>query len=186
MGRKATDLLDVFRLGGGAGGGAPAGKRPAPRAAAAKTPRAKGGSFEGVFLTPRQLVLGGSVALLALVLAFTLGLGFGRKGSGAATAPAPLSRTTAWFVRGRFEATDPLRGRIRPDDVLGHLEQVHRIERRFVKVQPRESGGWWIFVGPFATDREAREYHGQMDLELIRGPGGYPFRDADIVNAPLP
>jgi hypothetical protein len=182
MARKATDLLDVFRPGGGGEGGSrPA--RPRPARAGAKMKQTGRGRFEGLVLTGRQIVLGSSVLVLLLVLSFTVGVGFGR-GSRHATADRGLQATTAWYIRGRLTARDPLKGTpVVPKTVIDDLVGQYQLDRRLVSTLPRSDGGIWVFIGPFASEAEARRQFLDQGFEVAHVDGGTPFRNADYVQA---
>jgi hypothetical protein len=171
MGRRSTDLLDVFRPGGGSGS-EPRRETPAKKARAPKSPRTP---FEGLFLGPRQLVLGGSVAVLLLVLSFTVGLGVGRKAGRAGDGAAPtalLRTTTIWVVRGSLDRVDPTGAEITEDRVREEMA------RRFPWISHRiDASGSTIVVtaGPFRDEREAATVL-ETRLRTVRLWTKFPFR----------
>ncbi|MHC5010923.1 MAG: hypothetical protein ACYTG6_08240 [Planctomycetota bacterium] len=182
MGRKATDLLDVFRQASGepsTGGREP--RRGASRPKKAPKQRRR---FEGVFLAPRQVLLGSAVLLLLVVLSFTVGVGFGRSGGGGDAAPA-LSRTTQWYIRGSLKEVDAIRGTVvDPAEVAEDLADMHQVPRERVSVRTKPDGGVFVFVGPFASEAQARRYFGEMALGPARVRGGVPFRRAEYISVP--
>jgi hypothetical protein len=175
MGRRSTDLLDVFRPGGGSGS-EPRREASAKKPRAPKSPRAP---FEGMFLGPRQLILGGSVAVLLLVLSFTVGLGVGRQAGRAGESPAPPSlrrETTVWVVRGSLDRVDAA-----TSTELSEERVLEEMGRRFPWL-PRErvrldaaGGSIAITVGPFRDEREAEGFLATR-LRSARLWSKFPFR----------
>jgi hypothetical protein len=179
MARRTTDLLDVFRDRGASGrGGKP---EPAPSANPEKKP------FEGVFLFPRQLLLGSSVVVLLLVFAFVLGLSMGRRSGGDGTealrADAPRSADAApvrrVFVLGRVPLTNPTGLAANDPKKLYEALTSERYAvdpaRLWIDKDPNDAQ-WRIYLGPFTTQQEAADY--LMNHRLTRGRVGesYPFQ----------
>lgn len=192
MTRKATDLLDVFR----------AERTPPPRSGGA-APRGAGreGSeagvrrtFEGLFLHPRQLLMGSCVVLLLLVFTFVLGLSVGRRGKEPAAPGAALARTAeletseqlGLYVVGRVPYMDK-RG-LKPNDpetMVKDLGRFRGVEREQIWISDEKaSQSWVVILGPFADERRAREYLGSHNLTRALLGGVYPFERPDF--RPLP
>ncbi len=172
MGRRSTDLLDVFRP--GVQGPAPA-KPSAPK----RRSSSSSGRFQGFFLGPRQLVLGSSVALLLLVLSFTLGLGVGRKAGRGATAADVQSlrrETTVWVLKGRLPRVDPnTGGELTAEKVAVELQRMYRIPAERVRVAVGEDG-LTVAIGPFANEKEAARFYQQQRMQALRLWSSFPFR----------
>lgn len=185
MGRKATDLLDVFRLASGEPAAAKTESKRHARKPKKKQKQRK--RFEGVFLAPRQVLLGSAVLLLLVVLSFTVGVGFGRSGGdGTDLAPA-LSRTTQWYIRGSLKEVDAIRGTVvDPAEVAEDLVDMHQVPRDRISVRTKPEGGVYVFVGPFASEAQARRYFGEMALGPARVRGGVPFRREAYISVPPP
>ena len=105
MARRADDLLSIFDPNRSSGDGSGTGKRKKP---SQRRSSSKKRGFQGLYLTAKQVWLGGSAALLLLLLTFVLGLAVGRPGGGDDPSPA-LSRTTEAhvMVRADFPAQNP-------------------------------------------------------------------------------
>jgi hypothetical protein len=176
MGRRSTDLLDVFRPGGGSG--AEPRREPAKKVRAPRSPRTP---FEGFFLGPRQLILGSSVVVLLLVLSFTVGLGVGRKAGrgtdGVAPALSHATQTrTIWVVRGSLDRVDAA-----TSTELSEERVLEEMGRRFPWL-PRErvrldvsGGSIALTVGPFRDEREAATFL-ETRLRSARLWSKFPFR----------
>lgn len=189
MTRKATDLLDVFRA------ERPSAARPASaRATGEGAPPRERRAFEGLFLVPRQLLLGSSVVLLLLVFAFVLGVSVGRRGGAADGAPAlaraaqrddagPALRT---YVVTRVPYVDK-RGPSPndPQRVAASLTEYRgvELERLWVTDEPKAEA-WRLILGPFRDEREAREYLASKNLTRASLGGVRPFERPDFVALP--
>jgi hypothetical protein len=177
MGRRATDLFDVFRPGDASRKGRAAAP-PAPRRekpAADRTPRRR---FEGLFLAPRQVLLAGSVGVLLLVLAFTVGLGVGRRGGAAAPEPSLRRETTIWVFRGTLAPIDAARGeRMTDARIVRDLERSWGIPRSMVRVDPVKDA-LVISLGPLASEEEAKAFQEAKRLAAVRVGIAAPFRFA--------
>lgn len=199
MSRRATDLLDVFRAErpepGRASSSRGTGERgPEKPAAASAAQRA----FEGLFLYPRQLLLGSAVVVLLLVFAFVLGLSVGRRG-GAAASTAALARSegrtgleapadeTRVFVLARVPYVD--KGRATPNEPralersLVDLRSVPP-ERLWILDEPA-SQGWLLVLGPFADKPRAAEFLRDRTLTRAKIGGVYPFESAEYRSLPV-
>jgi hypothetical protein len=180
MARRTTDLLDVFRDRGASGrGGKP---ETAPSAKPEKKP------FEGLFLYPRQLLLGSSVVVLLLVFAFVLGLSVGRRGS----------TTGGSALQGVASRADDAEAHVRRVYVLGRVPFTNATglaaneprqlfdaltsdrygvdaTRLWIAADPNDEQ-WVVILGPFATEKDAADY--LMSHRLMRGRVGatYPFQ----------
>jgi len=181
MARKATDLLDVFRYGGGDDDADRSRTASTPRARKARTPKApkapaKRRAFEGLILSKRQLILTGSAMLLLVVLSFVIGLSAGRPGSGR-TDPAAQRTTgaTMLMIRGAMPSLDPATRRpIDPSEVLQVLARDYHLSARYVTVKVSE-GQILIDIGPFRSEQRARMYMERAQVDVIRIHGADPF-----------
>lgn len=207
MPKRTTELLDVFRSPGQGSGGA--GKKSA-KARSSKAPSSKGGAvrskassskagrrknrgFEGVWLNPRQVLLAGCVAVLLVVLAFTVGIGVGRRGAAPAGDDLTLQRTTratssaTWYIRGQIGRRDVLRREaVEPDEVLADLVHLHGFRPSDLQVDEQGSpkDHWWIYYGPFQSEEQARRVSQRHNLAYKRVQGSYPFAYAKVVQRP--
>jgi len=182
MARKATDLLDVFRLGGQASESeraedAPKRRERGERKARARREPRRESSEPVLSLTRRQVVLAGSALGLLLVLGFTLGLATGRAGGGDRAEPA-LQRTTgsAYWIQGRIDAMDMVN--LRPVDsheVLRDLVLRFGLPKDGVRILP-EKTDLVIEIGPFASLERAQAYAKANRLDLINVRSSAPFR----------
>jgi hypothetical protein len=189
MARRTADLLDVFRL------GSKEPDTPAPRPRRGDGPRTKsppkasGTRFEGVFLGPRQVLLGSALVLLLCVLAFTVGVGFG-KGRGAGGDAALRKDTLAWYVVGTLPRTDEARGsEVVLTQVLEDLESTYGVRRELMRARPFQEGairGFELYLGPFATRDQATTYWRELGLERARVRGGIPFRFPKYAQTRIP
>jgi hypothetical protein len=179
--RRTTDLLDVFRDRG-------AGRSGKPEEAAA--PKAPKKPFDGLFLLPRQLLLGSSVVVLLLVFAFVLGLSMGRRsGSGSgqalqANAPRaddPEANVRRVYVLGRVPVTsatglaanEPVKLR----DVLSSDRFGVDPERIWIAADRNDAQQWILILGPFATEKQATDYLSSHRLTTARLGGSHaPFQ----------
>jgi hypothetical protein len=186
MARKATDLLDVFRLAGEPGEEAPEGEARGTRRAAAhkrKAPRPARRRVRGMILNQRQLLLGGSAIALLLVLSFVIGLSAGRGGRSSGSGEA-LSATTAprWFaIRGTLPQLDPATQKpVDPSQVMAILQRDYGLQPAQVVMRP--SGDQLVLeVGPFPSEEKARAYHRDAGLEMIQLHMHDPFRWPEYV-----
>lgn len=176
MGRRSTDLLDIFRRpeeGPEEPRRAPAAKRPAaPRKM--REPRADGPLL---VLSRRQVVLGGSALALLLVLGFTLGLAAGRSGGREDPALArPAGPTARIYLQGRIDAMDAQTLKpVEPAAVLKELLARYGLPAEYVFVR-RDGPALVIEVGPFPSRERAQAYARENKLDLITLNMSAPFR----------
>lgn len=181
MARRTTDLLDVFRDRGAGRSGKP--EEPA-------APKAPKKPFDGLFLLPRQLLLGSSVVVLLLVFAFVLGLSMGRRGgsggtealqANAARAEDPEANVRRVYVLGRapvtsatgLAANEPAKLR----DLLASDRYGVDPARIWIAADPNDSQQWIVFLGPFAHEKQATDYLSSHRLTTARLGGSHaPFQ----------
>lgn len=188
MARKATDLLEVFRISREAAEAAAAAKpsRKKPRASRKGAdpqgdPTPEKPRFEGLWLNRRQLLLVSSALMLLVALSFTLGLAKGRSGAGGQ--PTTLHRATPGqlAIRARLPGIDPATSRkVDPEAVLRELAREFRIQRANLRIRS-EGADLVIEVGPFTSAEEARSYLRGSGLEMAHLHMEDPFRFARIV-----
>ena len=192
MARKATDLLDVFRFsddGGdddshreatrGGGRAASSGRKPKRKKAPKQRRR-----VQGVILNRRQIVLGSSAIALLLVLSFVLGLSTGR--SGPEAQPTKIERrTTARFaIRGALPLLDKATQKaIEPKTVAAILKRDYGLGRDHLRLS-RSEGRLVIDIGPFRSERAAREWFDKSDLGMLHLHMHDPFRWPEYVAWP--
>lgn len=182
MARRTTDLLDVFRDRGTAGRPAK-GDAPAPaEARAAKKP------FEGLFLFPRQLLLGSSVVVLLLVFAFVLGLTMGRRGSSGGgnalqgsvpRADASTPDVRRLYVSGRVPVTNATTLATNdPQKLFDTLTSSrYGVDSERLWITGDSSGKQWVVIlGPFDKKQDAIDYLVSHGLLTVRVGGVYPFQ----------
>jgi hypothetical protein len=179
MARRTTDLLDVFRE-------RPQPVRPTP--AAPRSPSGPRRPFEGLFLYPRQLLLGSSVVVLLLVFAFVLGLSMGRRGAsnpadmlqanaGRTTQPAAVEPQV--YALGRVPYMDAGQQRTNePQRLHDWLTGAKRVapETAWIADDP-DGRQWFLLLGPFATKGKAMEYLVRHSLVSSRVGGVAPFEN---------
>lgn len=176
MPKRSTDLLEVFNR-------KPQSRRTPQRAS--KKSRSRGtkkmrGSFEGLVLGPRQLLLSSCVLVLLLVLSFVVGVGLGRQGDQDPSSASPaLSReqqTAAtrevWYIRGRTVRVHQVRG-----DVLDRARIYAELglESQHVHAAEARGGYYDVYVGPFPTEATARRYWADAGLDTRGRRIGFPF-----------
>src|SRR5262245_31965965 len=175
MPRRTTDLLDVFRAERPSPGGRPAGD------AAPSGPKR---TFEGLFLVPRQLLLGSCVVVLLLVFAFVLGLSVGRRGtpppSNALQGNTPRTTRPAevgHYVVGRVPYVDAARqARIAPAVLRDRLVENYGVPTERIWVRDDADGKQWrLYIGPFASQQQAMEFLMKHTLIKAKLGPGYPF-----------
>jgi hypothetical protein len=170
MPRRDSDLLAVFRpssSGGPGGAKPPADRKPGPRR-----------RFEGVFLGPRQVLLGSSVVVLLLVLSFTVGIGVGRSGERSGVAPSLERETAVWVLRGRLGAMDFARAEtLDAEGIARELESKYGVPRRMVRVDGTGEP-IWVTIGSFRTREEAQRFLTEHRLATARLGSAAPFRTA--------
>ncbi len=186
MAKKATDLLDVFRL-----GSAENASRAARSSASRKrkpSKRRSGPPEEGIQLGGRQLLLASCIGVLLIVLAFTVGLGVGRRGV-MDTGPS-LSRGTpasnVYWIRGTLPTHDHvMNGPVIPGEVVRELYEWHKIhpDRVRISLGPKKSL-LQIDVGPFPTAAAAEAFHKDQNMKVIRLRHGSPFRFESVLAEP--
>ena len=197
MARKATDLLDVFRFnseGGQDGHESTSGRKTGGRAASARSggrgartkkrpakSKAAASSFDGIHLSPRQLLLASSACLLLLVLSFTLGLATGRPGS-VDPGTSALSRADSLVaIRATVDLVDPAT-RKKTD-----VRRIQKLLQTQFRVQPQhlrtyeEAGRLVLEVGPFRSEQQANEFRQRSGLEFAHINMTEPFRWPKIV-----
>ena len=186
MAKKATDMLDVFRL--GSAESAPSRKRRSSAKQSRPAARRASSSADGIQLGGRQLLLASCVGVLLIVLAFTVGLGVGRRGL--TTGGPQLNRPTAiadhYWIRGQLPGHDRLiDAPVNPSDVVRELQQVHKIPHGLVAIRrlPKD-GALEIDVGPFPSKTDAEAFRSARSMKMIRLPTGSPFRFAEVVAVP--
>lgn len=179
MARRTTDLLDVFRA-----------ETPAPgRAATHAAAKAAGPKrrFEGLFLFPRQLLLGSCVVVLLLVFTFVLGLSMGRRGaaggSSALQASAPRaaeSNERRHYAVGRVPHVDAARqARIDPAALRDRLVENYGVPRERIWIlNDADARQWQVVLGPFANEHQATEFLFDHTLIKARLGSGAPFENA--------
>ena len=181
MARRTTDLLDVFRDRGAGRSGKP--EEPA-------TPKAPKKPFEGLFLLPRQLLLGSSVVVLLLVFAFVLGLSMGRRSGGgngqalqatSARGQEAVADTPGVYVLGRVPVTNAAGLAANEPAKIFALLTSERFgvdpARLWIAADPNDPQQWILFMGPFATETQATEYLRSHRLTTARvGGSHFPFQ----------
>jgi hypothetical protein len=193
MARKATDLLDVFRYGGGDDDDDRAGGKPARRARTPRRRKRSGASrrepaprerpgFQGLILSRRQLVLAGSAMLLLLVLTFVVGVSAGRPSR--TQGGRALNRTALrdmLMVRGTMPALDrATRKEVDLREVRRILEERHHVPPANLRIHV-EHGLVRIDIGPFRSERRAREYVERTQLDTAHLFGADPFLRPQIL-----
>lgn len=180
MARRVDDLLSIFdpnrSTGAGEGRGA---------ATQRKKARAAGGkqrAFQGLVLSPKQVVLGGSAAALVLLLTFTLGLAVGRPGSDRGQAPS-LRRDTQRMVRAEFPRYHPHTHKaMAREDVYEMLVQRFGVPARAV-VNIRPDGDRMVIeLGPFDSDDAAEHWIQKWGLQAAHLNLNAPFRYHQMTN----
>jgi hypothetical protein len=178
MARRTTDLLDVFRDRGTGRSGKP--EEPAQ-------PKAPKKPFEGMFLLPRQLLLGSSVVVLLLVFAFVLGLSMGRRGGNStqalqantARAQEAESNTPGVYVLGRVPVTNPGGLKRNEPTAIRDMLTADRFgvdpARLWIAADPNDAQQWILTVGPFANKKQAADYLMSHRLTTARIGGALPF-----------
>lgn len=194
MPKRTTDLLDVFRTSSGDAGASskkPRATKPSRTKRKSAPARSKSSArpFEGVFLNPRQVLLAACVAVLLVVLAFTVGIGVGRKGSpdddGLALARQTSGPATAatWWIRGKMPRRGVLRREaVEPEEILSDLVDLHGFRPSDIQVETEKSprDHWWIYYGPFQSEEQARQVSQTHNLAYKRVGDSYPFAYAKI------
>jgi hypothetical protein len=185
MARKATDLLDVFRFSDDGGDddshsdrGRGASKARKPKKKETAKPRQR---VQGLILNRRQIVLGSSAIALLLVLSFVLGLSTGR--SGPATQPTKIERRTAtrFAIRGSLPLLDKATQKaIEPKAVAAILKRDYGLDRDHLQLG-KADGRLIIDVGPFRSERAAREWLESSNLEMLHLFMEDPFRWPEYV-----
>ena len=176
MARRTTDLLDVFR------------ERPQPPRPTPKEPGTPRRPFEGLFLYPRQLLLGSSVVVLLLVFAFVLGLSMGRRGASESTAalqgaagrtPSPVVVERQVYAVGWVPYVDA--GRQidnEPARLFDWLVKHKSVAPETAWVTDYPNGKQWaLILGPFVSERSAMEYLVRHGLVNSRVGGVAPFEN---------
>ncbi|MDJ0975858.1 MAG: hypothetical protein QNJ98_15465 [Planctomycetota bacterium] len=194
MARKASDLLDVFRLrpesSGGdsspkrkaSGRGSKASKQPKRK----KTTRTSRPSEVVLSLTRRQMMYAGCVGVLLMALSFTLGVTLGG-GNGDDDGPA-LRRDAPieWYILGEL----PMRSEpaAREVDVqraavkLRHELGVAVDKLKLSKTQTH----YRLWIGPFESRDDAFRYHETYQLDTYRYLGLAPFNPGSITKTKPP
>ena len=187
MARRTTDLLDVFRDRGAGRSGK------AEEPAAPKAPRKP---FDGLFLLPRQLLLGSSVVVLLLVFAFVLGLSMGRRsGSGngqalqanAPRAEDPEANVRRVYVLGHVPVTSTTGLAANEPAKLRDTLTSDRFgvdpERIWIAADPNDPQQWVVFLGPFANQKQVTDYLNVHRLTTARIGGSHaPFQRPVYLN----
>jgi hypothetical protein len=187
MARKATDLLDVFRFSSDAPKGSKKDKRAEKRRERSeaspgsptqtRAPRAR---FEGIFLPPRQMLLGGSVLVLLLALSFTVGLGVGRSSASPtapdASGPSLRRETYAWALRGEIPKMDVARAEAPTETrIVRELGRKYGVPSDKLRVDAK-GDPVVIWVGPFETEEAATAFLAARNLGTARLWSAAPFR----------
>jgi hypothetical protein len=182
MRRKTTDLLDVFRVRPAPSGGSE-GEGKVIKSSASKPARAP---FEGVALSPRQMLLGGCVMVLLLVLSFTVGIGVGKSGgSSGATPSLQRDASIGVVIRGRVPRMDPLRQRENTPKAMKKVLVDFGIPESLVEAKV-EGESILLVVGPFRDRDEAWRFYAAKGLKVLRPGGGAPFKDPAFAQGPAP
>lgn len=189
MARKASDLLDVFRMRpAGSDDGEPA-RRPAKKGAkkpkakrTASKPRRRAG--EAVSVSKRQLLYAGSVVVLLMALSFVLGVSMTGDGS---SGPALNKQTEKpWYVMGYLPKTSLLAGK--PIDIrkaVRELYNQHGVTQDDLDIFDL-GRRYLIRFGPFPTRPRAFQYVEAHGLTDFRPLGETPFHPANFSQKPMP
>lgn len=181
MARRANDLLDVFRLGSAegrtTGRGASKG-RGGSKGGGGKGRSGRASQPDGVVLTSRQVVLGSSVLVLLLVLAFMAGLGFG-KGRGEALRHDTPKPEGALYIRGTMPDISRTTGR--PPDLEKIVEDLGAmgLEPQYVHIDEAANRLIPIHIGPFTSADSANQW--LAELRKARLASEWPFRFGEPV-----
>ena len=193
MTRRSNDLLSIFDANRQAQRKAQVqatSRARAPKAAAAPgrpSGRHRGRGFQGLWLSPRQVVLAGCVGTLLLLLTFFVGLAMGRPGT---TATTPALRRDAEAAAGRVllelkvSALDMATGRrVEAADIRRRLAALGVPERGIVTLV-EQGGSWTVHVGPFASEQAADVWIRKNNLAGAEVAGSMPFHRRRFVDLP--
>lgn len=174
MARKASDLLDVFRLRPEPSGGKSAGdKKPARTSrggtsksgakrtkttASRKPAKARKRPDDVVALSRRQLVYAGSVVFLLMALSFTFGVSMSGDDS---TSNNALRRDVPvawdWYIEGYMDQEAILTGKRIDIQAAGRALQDYGVKHEMLRARLID-GKYRIRIGPFPTRQEAFMY----------------------------
>lgn len=206
MARKASDLLDVFRLkpadpeGDDAASRKAASRKSGSRKErkAAKTGRGSsssgssskrrrsggGAGDEVVSVSRRQLVYAGSVVVLLMALSFTLGVSM----SGDSGAQPALKKETPkhWYIVGYVSKTSLLADK-KVDIRKAATELFHRfgVSRKLLMIHDLGTR-YRMRLGPFDSKDEGYRYAERYQLSGFNHAGEAPFFPPELTQKPNP
>jgi hypothetical protein len=166
MGRRSTDLFDVFN--------AAASRRASREAKGGDRPRSSG---PGLVLGRRQALLAVATVLLLVVLSFAIGVGVGRtkRGGGGASSGGPtLARVASkpWWFRGRLPrvgANGQDMAAVFPKELAARFPALAGL----AALSAPDRDHLEIAVGPFETMEDAQRAHIQLSTWSV--DGHWPF-----------
>ncbi len=191
MPRKASDLLDVFRLKpADPGGDDPKKRRPKKsnkKSSGRKTTKRRSSSANDdvVSVSRRQLVYAGSVVVLLMALSFTLGVSM--SGSDGDKTPA-LKRETAkpWYIIGYVSKTALLtEKKVDIIKTARHLYNQFGVDHSLLTIHDLGTR-YRLSLGPFETENAAFKYHESYTLMAFSHGAETPFFPPEITQKAKP
>ncbi len=195
MARKASDLLDVFRLRPESSGSSSSSKRTPDRKPdrkpkktkpkAKKKPRARSAGDVVLSLSRRQMMYAGCVGVLLMALSFTLGVSLAGDDSSAAH---PLRRETAptFYIVGELPLEAVLADRrVDIQAAARKLREQSGVARDKIHLS-RRGDRYRIWIGPFESKRAAFEYHESYQLDSFDYLGLVPLSPGEITDESPP
>lgn len=201
MARKASDLLDVFRLkpadptGDDAASRKSGARKKSKAAKAGRKSSASGGSAkrrrsgsstgdEVVSVSRRQLVYAGSVVVLLMALSFTLGVSM--SGDGAAQPALKKETPKDWYIVGYVSKTSLLADK-KVDIRKAATELFHRfgVARKLLMIHDLGTR-YRMRLGPYESKDEAYRYAERYQLSGFNHAGEAPFFPPELTQKANP
>lgn len=188
MARKASDMLDVFRLRPESSGTDSKPKQKTGRGSKAstkpkRTKASKSARAEDVVLslTRRQTMYAGCVGVLLLALSFTLGVGLGGGDEGQGGPALRRDAPQPWYILGEL----PMASALSQKDI-DIRDAARQLRRELAVAQDKLSlsktrNRYRLWVGPFDTRDAAFRYHANYQLDTFRHQGISPFNPGQFV-----